>query len=114
MHPIEPSTIVGSEAQVGDGVRLSGSLCNRAIVEDFAIMLGNLVHRFDTREGGHIEPSPVVGRKSFVGIGAIVIGNVKIGENATIGANATVIANVPEGITVVGIWGKREKVQLES
>ncbi len=42
----------------------------------------------------------------FIGAGAIILGNIKIGNNAVIGANAVVTKDVPEGATCVGIPGK--------
>ena len=39
----------------------------------------------------------------FVGAGAKILGNVKIGSNAKIGANAVVLQDVPDNATAVGI-----------
>ena len=37
-----------------------------------------------------------------VGVGAIIIGNVHIGDNVNIGAGAVVVKDVPSNTTVVG------------
>jgi len=46
---------------------------------------------------------PVLGENVYVGVGAVVLGNVKIGSNVVIGANSLVITNVPDNCTVVGV-----------
>lgn len=47
--------------------------------------------------------SPIIGENVFVGAGACIIGNVKIGNNANVGANAVVLSDVPDYATAVGI-----------
>jgi serine O-acetyltransferase len=46
---------------------------------------------------------PDIGNEVFIGAGARVLGEIKIGDGAVIGANAVVINNVPAGATAVGI-----------
>ena len=41
-----------------------------------------------------------------VGVGAQLIGNITIGENAKIGAGSVVITSVPANATVVGVPGR--------
>ncbi|MBV8602602.1 MAG: serine O-acetyltransferase [Candidatus Eremiobacteraeota bacterium] len=41
-----------------------------------------------------------------VGIGAAVLGDILVGENAKIGAGSVVVRDVPDGATVVGIPGR--------
>lgn len=43
---------------------------------------------------------PTIGNHVFVGPGATILGDVKIGDRASIGANALVITDVPEGARV--------------
>ena len=38
----------------------------------------------------------------YIGAGAMVLGNIEIGENAVIGAGAVVAKSVPSNATVVG------------
>jgi len=49
---------------------------------------------------------PSIGDNVFIGPGARVIGNIKIGNNVSIGANAVVTNDVPDNAVVVGIPGK--------
>lgn len=45
--------------------------------------------------------APVIGDNCFIGAGAVIIGNIKIGNNCKIGANCTVFKDVPDNTTVV-------------
>ena len=55
----------------------------------------------NTLPGGKSTGSPVLGDNVFVGAGAKIIGNVKIGNHARIGANCIVTKDVPDNCTVV-------------
>jgi serine O-acetyltransferase len=46
---------------------------------------------------------PIFGNNVYIGVSAVVLGNVKIGNNVVIGANSLVITNVPDNCTVVGV-----------
>jgi serine O-acetyltransferase len=45
---------------------------------------------------------PKIGRGVFIGTGAKILGDVRVGVGARIGANAVVIHDVPEGATALG------------
>ncbi|WP_156946261.1 serine O-acetyltransferase [Clostridium akagii] len=62
----------------------------------------------------NIEKLPVLGDRVFVGTGAKVLGDVKIGNDVIIGANAVVIKDVPDNCIVAGIPAKiiRENVDI--
>ena len=49
---------------------------------------------------------PTIGKYCHIGARAVVIGNVKIGDNVTIGAGAVVVHDVPDNCTVVGVPAK--------
>lgn len=50
--------------------------------------------------------SPVLGDNVYVGTGATLVGNIRIGNGAKIAANTFVIDDVPEGATVIGVPGR--------
>ena len=52
---------------------------------------------------GHI---PVLGSNIYVGAGAKIIGDVKVGDGARVGANAVLVHDAPAGATMVGIPAK--------
>jgi len=49
---------------------------------------------------------PVIGENCFIGVGAIVIGGIKIGDNVKIGAGAVVLTDIPANATAVGVPAK--------
>jgi len=48
----------------------------------------------------------IIGDNVYIGVGAKILGEIKIGNNVKIGANAVVLEDVPDGATVVGIPAK--------
>ena len=46
---------------------------------------------------------PTIGDNVFIGSGAKILGNIKVGNNSKIGANAVVLKDVPENTTAVGV-----------
>lgn len=54
--------------------------------------------------------APTIGNNVYVGVGAKVLGNIKIGHRAKIGANAVVLQDIPEGATAVGVPAKVIKI----
>lgn len=50
--------------------------------------------------------APVIGDNVYIGVGAKVLGGIKIGNNARVGANAVVLSDVPDGATAIGIPAK--------
>jgi serine O-acetyltransferase len=49
---------------------------------------------------------PVLGSNIYVGAGAKIIGDVKVGDGARVGANAVLVHDAPAGATMVGIPAK--------
>jgi serine O-acetyltransferase len=46
---------------------------------------------------------PVLGDDVEIGVGAKILGGIRIGDGARIGANAVVLADVPAGAVAVGV-----------
>jgi len=80
VHPL--GTVIGGDAKIGDRVRFLGS------------------NTVGTARGSGC---PVIEDDVFVGVGARVLGPVRVGAHAVIGANAVVLDDVPAGALVVGI-----------
>ena len=53
-----------------------------------------------------IKRHPTIGNNVVIGVGAKVLGPVKIGDNSKIGANSVVVNEIPPNSIVVGIPGK--------
>lgn len=45
---------------------------------------------------------PTIGDDVFIGTGAVLLGNIHVGNNAAIGVNSVVIDKVPNGVMVAG------------
>lgn len=97
-----PNTQIHGHVTIGNNVRLYGFLSNYSVVEDDAAMLGVMAHKYEAEKGA-IEIAPIVKRGAIVGMGAILIGNVVVGEKAFVGANAVVTRNVDPCTVVVGV-----------
>lgn len=46
---------------------------------------------------------PVIGDNVYIGVGAVVVGDISIGNNVVIGSNSLVMASVADNCTVVGV-----------
>jgi len=60
---------------------------------------------------GHGDKVPTIGDNVYIGVGAKVLGEIKIGNNVKIGANAVVVKDVPDNATVVGVPAKVVKIK---
>lgn len=49
---------------------------------------------------------PVIGNNVYIGVGAKILGGIKIGNNVKVGANAVVLSDIPDGATAVGVPAK--------
>lgn len=79
VHPI--GVVINSSVRAGD----------RVVIESGVVI------------GDNHGKSPVLGDDIFIGSGAKIIGNVRIGSGSRIGANAVVLHDVAPGSTVVGV-----------
>jgi len=53
----------------------------------------------------HGKRHPTLGNKVVVGVGAKILGNIKVGDNCRVGAGSVVLRDVPEDSTIVGVPG---------
>ena len=80
--------IINEKARIGKNAKLHGGNC-----------IGN---------NGTLDENPVIGDDLDLGIGAKVIGGVKLGNQVKVGANAVVTKSFEEdGITLVGMPAKK-------
>lgn len=92
-----------STASLGKGVVLAywglGTVIHSAaVIGDHTLIRQNVT--VGTRHKGGAVPQ--IGANCFIGAGAVILGDVMIGDGAIIGANSVVTHNVPPGVTVVG------------
>lgn len=83
--------VIGEEAMLADRVYVSDT---GHVYEDVT----QPIKRQGLRDGRRVE----IGRGAWLGIGAAVVGNVRVGEGAVVGANAVVTQDVPDFTVVAG------------
>ena len=58
---------------------------------------------FGIRSLDRLDEAPTIGRNVNIGTGAVIVGDVRIGDGASIGANAVVLSDVPPGALAIGV-----------
>jgi serine O-acetyltransferase len=100
--------IIGRGAEFGPGFVLIHSI---GIVINGSVRGGeNVKIEHQVTIGAEKRESPQLGDNVFIGAGAKIIGEIRIGTGAKIGANAVVLHDIPEYATAVGIPAKVVKV----
>lgn len=80
--------VIGETAQVGDDV----------LVYQGVVLGGTSMEK--------TKRHPTVGDRVVIGAGAILLGPIRVGDDARVGAGSVVIRSVPGGATVVGVPGR--------
>jgi serine O-acetyltransferase len=112
------SVIAGADipinGRIGGGLLL---LHPNGIVIDPDVVIGTNCTIFqqvtigDARHPGQEGKSvPVIGNNVEIGVGAKVLGGIRVGDRAKIGANAVVLQDVPPGAIAVGIPARIKRV----
>jgi len=95
---ITPNSVISANATVGNFVSVLGSnVAHDASVGDFSTLSGKCALN------GHV----VVGKGVYMGCGVLVAPSKKIGDNATVGIGSVVISNVKAGTKVFGNPAKK-------
>lgn len=61
---------------------------------------------FGVRTVDDLCAKPIIGNSIQIGAGAVIVGNITIGDNSIIGANTLVTRNVPPNSVVIGVPGQ--------
>lgn len=90
------------DVTIGDNCRIAGFLPHKAVIGKNVTMMGTITHKYRrpldwTRD----EPSPIIEDNVVVGLGATVVGGIRIQENSYIAAGATVTKDVPKNTMVL-------------
>jgi serine O-acetyltransferase len=100
--------VIGRNADLGPGLVILHSF---GIVINTQVKAGrNLVLEHGVTIGAEKYRSPILGDNVFIGAGAKIIGDVRIGSDVKIGANAVVTKDIPDGATAVGIPARVIKI----
>lgn len=90
--------------QVGRRVKLEhfgGMILGARQIGDDVVIRQNTT--FGIRSTDDLCAKPIIGNRVDIGAGAVVVGNITVGENAIIGANSVVFSNVPKNTVVIGV-----------
>ncbi|KZC99925.1 hypothetical protein TH47_17970 [Thalassospira sp. MCCC 1A02803] len=92
---------IGGGAKIGKNCVIGGFIPENTVIGDRSRILGTLTHlhsdaSMDWDHHEDSEDSPVVESDVFVGLGALVVGGVKLGRKSYICAGAVVNSDVPE------------------
>ncbi|AFT75385.1 MULTISPECIES: acetyltransferase [Gammaproteobacteria] len=116
---IHPQAVVSGDVKIGAGALIMpGSVINTGSTLGTGVIVNTCAsvdHDNEISDFVHLAPGArlaggvVVDDCSMVGIGAIVVQNIRIGSNAIVGAGATVIHDVEASAKVVGTPAKKIK-----
>ena len=101
---VEVGTVVFHHSVVQSGASV-GKHCilNTKVSIDHDCIIGDYVH---LSPGAILCGNVSVGELAWIGAGAVILQGVKIGKNAMIGAGSVIIRDVPDNAVVVGNPGK--------
>jgi serine O-acetyltransferase len=92
---LSPNADIGPGLYIG---HFGGIVVRGTIGRDCTIAQGVTI---GAKGAGRSNGFPVIGDRVYIGAGAMVIGNVRIGNDVVIGANTVVVQDVPDGCRVV-------------
>ena len=91
---ISPNVTINAFAKIG-----IGAICNTYSIIEHECIIGDFAH---IAPGAVLCGNVKVGENSFVGTKSVVRENITIGKNVIIGAGSVVVKNVPDNVKVVG------------
>lgn len=100
--------VIPPETQIGEGTFFTYHALG-VVVNGRTIIGQNCKIRQNVTIGANGDGAPVIGDNVQIGAGAVLIGNIHIGNNVIIGANAFVNTDLPENCTAVGLPAKAIK-----
>lgn len=93
--------------KVGRRVKLehfSGMILGARAIGDDVILRQNTT--MGLRGTGDLNAKPTIGNRVDIGAGAVIVGNITVGDNTIVGANTVVYTNVPENSVISGVPGR--------
>ena len=116
-NTIHPSAIIDASATIAQhGVMIAanatinplavigtGAICNTGCIIEHECVVGDFAH---IAPGAVLCGNVKIGNGSFVGANAVIRQGIMVGKNAMIGAGAVVVKNVPDNVTVIGMPAK--------
>lgn len=88
-----------SNSIVGDDCIIGGNICERMVLGDRVTFMGEVAHsHYDPTQDWNTtdEPSPMIGTGSVIGVNAIIVGGITVGENCYVSAGEILRSNLPD------------------
>ena len=120
---IHPKAVMGSNVKILPGSMIIGGVvvntCSTIGMHTIINTSSSIDHHNEIGDFVHIAPGVHTGGfvnirdLTFVGIGATIINNIKVGKDVIIGAGSVIIRDVPDRVTIVGVPGRIIKERTE-
>ncbi len=128
VNAIHPSAVISSSVKMADGIMVAanatinplvelgrGVICNTSSSIDHECVIGDFAH---IAPGAVLCGNVKVGQGSFIGANAVIRQGIHIGNNAVIGAGGVIVKDVPDNVIVVGnpqrILAKKQSSKLQA
>ncbi len=88
-----------SNSIVGNNCIIGGNICERMVIGDRVTFMGEVAHsHYNPTQDWNTtdEPSPKIGIGSIVGVNAIIVGGITIGDNCYVSAGEILRSNLPD------------------
>lgn len=88
-----------SNSIVGNDCIIGGNICERMVLGDRVTFMGEVAHsHYDPTQDWNTtdEPSPMIGTGSVIGVNAIIVGGITVGENCYVSAGEILRSNLPD------------------
>ena len=95
---VSANAVINPLAKIGTGV-----ICNTSCIIEHECMVQNFAH---IGPGAVLCGNVTIGQQTFVGARAVIRQGINIGSNVIIGAGAVVVKNVADNTTVIGCPAK--------
>jgi serine O-acetyltransferase len=99
---IHPGATIGKGVFIDHGMGIV--IGETTIVGDYAVIYQGVTLGGTGKETG--KRHPTLGSHVIVGAGALLLGNIEIGDRVRVGAGSVVLRSVPSDCTVVGVPGR--------
>lgn len=94
------------EVIIGEGTRFAHNGLGVVIHDKCKIGKSCVIQTNVVLGGKGGERGPIIGDYCYIGAGAVVIGEIEIGNDVIIGANSVITHSVPDGVVIAGVPGK--------
>ena len=116
---IHPEAVVARDVEIGEGCTVmaravinSGSRLGKGVIVNTCASVDhdNIIEDYvHVSVNAHTAGNVKIGKRSFIGMGALVINNITIVEDTTVGAGAVIVEDINEKGTYAGVPARKIK-----